>query len=181
MENNINKIIWFSGLSGSGKSTLANILIKKLKKKKFSYKLLDGDQFRKNKNYKNSFTKKNIIKNNLLIIKKIKQMIKIYNFVIVSVISPLKVTRQKAKNEFGNNYIEVYVYCILRKLIKRDTKGLYKLAKKKKINNLIGYNSKIKYENTYYKKIIVNTGTQNIRQSTNKILKDLSLKFDVKI
>ena len=108
-------------------------------------------------------------------------MIKIYNFVIVSVISPLKVTRQKAKNEFGNNYIEVYVYCILRKLVKRDTKGLYKLAKKKKINNLIGYNSKIKYEKTYYKKIIVNTGTQNIRQSTNKILKDLSLKFDVKI
>ena len=50
MENNINKIIWFSGLSGSGKSTLANILIKKLRKKKFSYKLLDGDQFRKNKN-----------------------------------------------------------------------------------------------------------------------------------
>lgn len=181
MDNNNNKIIWFSGLSGSGKSTLANILIKKLKKKKFNCKLIDGDQFRKKKNYKNSFTKKNIIKNNLLIIKKVKKINKIYDFVLVSVISPLKVTRQKAKKEFGDNYIEIYVYCVLKKLIKRDTKGLYKLAKKKKINNLIGYNSKIKYEKTYYNKIIVNTGTQNIRQSTNKILNDLSLKFNVKI
>jgi len=44
-----NKILWFTGLSGAGKTTLANIISKKLKKKKFKVKKIDGDLFRKKK------------------------------------------------------------------------------------------------------------------------------------
>ena len=41
------KIVWFTGLSGSGKTTLSNCVYKKLKKKKFRVKKIDGDLFRK--------------------------------------------------------------------------------------------------------------------------------------
>ena len=62
------KVIWFTGLSGSGKTTLAKEIKKRLKKKNYKIKLIDGDIFRKKTRNKNNFTKINIIRNNLKII-----------------------------------------------------------------------------------------------------------------
>ena len=86
------KIIWFTGLSGSGKTTLSNYLSKKLKNKKFRVKKIDGDLFRK-KNKSAKFNKSSIIKNNLSIINYVEKIKKKYDFILVSVISPLKKTR----------------------------------------------------------------------------------------
>ena len=51
----MSKIIWFTGLSGSGKSTLSNSLFRILKRNKKKVFQVDGDTFRKNKNYKDNF------------------------------------------------------------------------------------------------------------------------------
>ncbi len=173
------KIIWFTGLSGAGKTTLANNLISVLKNK---YKIkkkniisLDGDKFRKKNKKKNLFTKKNIIENNISIINYIKKLKTNFQYVIVSVISPLKITRELAKKTFGKSYVEIYVYCNLNVLKKRDTKGLYRKAERNEINNLIGVNSKIKYEQTNYKKIKINTAKLNKRNSINKILRSINI------
>ena len=136
------KVIWFTGLSGSGKSTLADKLYMALKKK-FKTLRVDGDIIRK-KTKKKKFRNYEIIKNNLSIINLIYKKKNSYNYIIVSVISPFIKTRMFAKKLFKKNYIEVFVYCPIAELIKRDTKGLYKLAKDKKITNLIGYKSNIK-------------------------------------
>ena len=167
------KIIWLTGLSGSGKTTLSNY-ISKILKKKFKVLKIDGDTFRKENKF-NSFTKNAIIQNNISIINYINKRINKYEYILVSVISPLKKTRFLAHKKFGKNYYEVYTNCNLKELIRRDTKKLYLKAKQKKINNLIGYNSSIKYEKTRYKKIIVNTATEKIRVSANKILKKIDL------
>ena len=151
------KIIWFTGLSGSGKTTLSQNLCKKLKKFKLKIKKIDGDIFRKEKKNINKFTKKNIFENNMQIINYVDKIKDNYKFVIVSVISPLLKTRQEARKRFGENYFEVYVKCSFKELKKRDTKGLYKLADQKILKNLIGYKSKVIYEKSKYKKIIVDT------------------------
>jgi len=163
------KIIWLTGLSGSGKTTLSNHVSKKLKYQKFKVKKIDGDLFRK-KNKTDKFNKSSIIKNNLSIINYVDKIKEKYHFIIISVISPLKKTRQKAKKIFGSNYYEVYVNCSIRELIIRDTKNLYKMAKIGKIKNLIGYNSKINYEKTSYKKITVHTHLETLKQSSKKII-----------
>ena len=158
------KIIWFTGLSGSGKTTLSDSFSKKLTKLNYKVKKIDGDTFRKkNKNLK-KFTKKNITENNISIINYIKKIKHNYQFIIVSVISPLIKTRLKAKKVFKKNYFEIYVKCSIKTLIKRDTKGLYNLAIKKKIKNLIGYNSKIIYEQSKYKKITINTEINDLKK-----------------
>ena len=59
----------------------------------------------------------------------------------------------------------------LKVLIKRDTKGLYKLSKKGIIKNLIGYNSKIKYEKSDHKHLSVNTSKLTKKESVLKIIK----------
>lgn len=165
------KIIWFTGLSGTGKSTISNYLNTYLKKKRYKVLQIDGDIFRSNKKYKNNFSKKKIKFNNYQIIKYTKKNIKKYNFILVSVISPFKSTRAFAKKIFGRNYFEVYVYCAHKTLKKRDTKGLYKLADKKIIKNLVGYKSNIKYEKSKYKKIKINTDIMNLSYSKKKIMK----------
>lgn len=164
------KIIWLTGLSGSGKTTLCNNLEKKLSEHGFKVKKIDGDIFRNKTKNKNNFSKKNIITNNIAIINFIEKIQSKFDYILISVISPLKITRVIAKKKFGDRYFEVYVNCIVSELIKRDTKKLYIKAKKGIIKNLIGYNSKIMYEKTNHKKIKVNTHLETINQSTKKIL-----------
>lgn len=172
------KIIWLTGLSGSGKTTLSNYISKKLLAKKFKIKKIDGDTFRK-KNKENKFTKKSIIQNNLAVINYIKRIRNKYNFIIVSLISPLKITRSRAYKEFSRDYFEVYTKCRLNELVRRDTKNLYAKAKKNLIKNLIGFNSSIKYENSSHKKLVVYTDVETIKMSANKIFKKLNINGKV--
>jgi len=164
------KIIWFTGLSGAGKTTLAKILNNKLVKINFKVKIIDGDIFRKKNKNTNNFISTNIIKNNISIINHIKKIQKKYDFILVAVISPLLKTRNLARIEFGKNYYEIYVKCKITTLEQRDTKKLYEKAKKKLIKNLIGYNSKIRYEISKYKKITINTDLLSKPESIKKIL-----------
>lgn len=172
------KIIWFTGLSGSGKSTLSKKIYNLLNKKKFKCKIIDGDLFRNTKKNKNKFTKKEIIENNLKIIEYIKKIQNMNDFILVSVISPLKITRQKARDIFKDKYYEIYVKCNIKTLLRRDTKGLYALAKKKIIKNLIGFNSKIKYQMTNYDKLVIDTSKNNIANCSKAIIKYVLKKSD---
>lgn len=162
------KIIWLTGLSGAGKTTLSKKIKKTLKNRKCL--LVDGDIFRK-KNKQFSFSKKNITKNNLQIINYCKKNTIKYDYILVSVISPLKKTRKYAYKIFKDNYFEIYVFANIKTLIARDTKGLYELSKKGLIDNLIGYNSKINYEKSNHKYLRVNTGKLSLEQSMDKILR----------
>ena len=109
MKKNEAKIIWFTGLSGVGKTTLSNKLYDILKKKNKILKL-DGDKFRKRKkNFKN-FSRKNILENNFDIIRYIGKRKNNFDYILVSVISPLIKTRLHAKKkldceEVAKNYI----------------------------------------------------------------------------
>ena len=171
------KIIWLTGLSGSGKTTLSNYISKKLLAKKFKIKKIDGDTFRK-KNKENKFLKKSIIQNNIAVINYIKRIRNKYDFIIVSLISPLKITRSRAYKEFSRDYFEVYTKCRLNELVRRDTK-VCTLKQKNLIKNLIGFNSSIKYENSSHKKLVVYTDVETIKMSANKIFKKLNINGKV--
>ena len=168
------KIIWLTGLSGTGKTTICK-RIKKFLKYNQKCLIIDGDTFRK-KNKQFSFSRKNIIKNNLQIINYCKKSFNKYDYILVAVISPLKKTRKYAYKTFKENYFEVYLFASLKTLIKRDTKGLYNLSKKGLINNLIGYRSKINYEKSDHKYLRINTNILSLNQSLVRILKYTKIK-----
>ena len=60
--------------------------------------------FRKNKKYKDNFSKETIIKNNLNIIEQIDKFKDKYDFILISVISPILKTRVTSKKRFKKNY-----------------------------------------------------------------------------
>ena len=167
------KIIWLTGLSGAGKTTLCAKIREYLK---YNQKCLviDGDIFRK-KNKQFSFSKKSIIENNFKIINYCKKNFNKYDYILVSVISPLKRTRNYAFKIFKESYYEIYVFANLKTLINRDTKGLYELAKRGLINNLIGYKSKVNYEKSDHEYLRINTNIFSLNQCVKKIIKYIKI------
>ena len=100
----------------------------------------------------------------------------LYSYIIVSVIAPFEETRAYARKKLGNNYIEIFVSASLDKLVKRDTKGLYKKALKGKLQNLIGVDSNTPYEIPVDPNLIIDTDNESEKKSFDKILKFISEK-----
>lgn len=164
-------IIWFTGLSGAGKSTLSDALKEKLEELNFSVFQVDGDLFRKETKKENDFSRDAIIENNQKIIAFCKQIENDYDFIIVSVISPYKETRNKAREIFGAKYTEIFLDCPLEELIKKDVKGIYKKAMSGEIKNLIGFSENSPYERPENPDIKINTNKTDIEGSLGIILK----------
>ena len=160
------KIIWLTGLSGAGKTTLCKKIKLYLKNQKCL--VVDGDIFRK-KSKQFSFSKKNIIKNNLKIINYCKKNFDKFEYILVSVISPLKKTRKYAYRIFKENYFEIHVFASKKTLVKRDTKGLYKAADQGEITDLIGYSLTNPYEEPNDADLILNTDNRLLIGKTKQL------------
>ncbi len=139
-------ILWCTGMSGSGKTTLSSKVKELLIKDGLSTIIIDGDEKRGSDNKKLSFSKEDIIENNLSILNQCKTILLQFDVIFVSVITPYSKIRELIKNDLSPNCKIIYMKASLDSLILRDTKGLYKKAKLGVINNLIGYSPSSPYE-----------------------------------
>ncbi len=163
-------IIWFTGLSGSGKSTLSDYLKKALEATDFSVLQVDGDVVRQKEGKHDKFSREDIIENNLGIISYCKTIQKDYDFLIVAVISPYQETRDKARETFGKDYMEIFLNSPVDVLAKNDVKGLYEKARKGEIKNMIGFSPDSPYETPTDADLEIATDEVSISESIDKIL-----------
>ena len=167
-------VIWFTGLSGSGKSTLANALNEDLYAQKISTYLLDGDNIRYGLCKDLGFSDKDREEN----IRRIGEVANLFmNAGIVTItafVSPFKSDRDRVRNIIGKDFIEIFCAANLDICETRDTKGLYKKARKREIKDFTGISSP--YEIPNDPEIIVNTGLLEISDSVGQIMKYLREK-----
>ena len=161
MPQNPCKIIWFTGLSGAGKSTLAEGVLRHLDVVGAKCRIVDGDDVRKTMKIQ-KFTKSEIIQNNHRIIEICNGLLDEFEFLLVAVISPFGITRQKARETFGRNYTEVYVKASIETLAERDTKGLYRKAMSGKMENLIGVDPNSPYEEPQHPELVIDTDDETV-------------------
>ena len=140
--NNKGMCIYFVGLSGSGKSTMANILIEKLRETETSRKitLLDADIVRRHLSKGLGFSKEDRSANVRRIGYVASEIVNNGGIVVCANIAPYEEDRlfnRKLISSKGK-YIEVYMKTSLECCIRRDVKGLYKLALEGKIKNFTG-------------------------------------------
>jgi len=122
-------VLWFTGLSGAGKSTLANAVYKKLKKDGYKVERLDGDTVRENLTKDLGFSKKDR-ENNIKRVAFVSSLLSKHGVgVVASFISPYKKERDYVR-KVVTNFCEIYISTPLNVCEKRDTKGLYKKARK---------------------------------------------------
>ncbi len=136
------KVLWLTGLSGSGKTTIANHVAKFLYSKGMLCYVLDGDNVRNGLNKDLGFKNSDRVENIRRIGEVAKLMVDSGLIVITASISPFKSDRNAVRSLFkANDFFEIFVDTPLEICMSRDSKGLYKKAKSKKISNFTGIDS----------------------------------------
>ena len=135
-------VLWFTGLSGAGKSTIANRVESALHARGQHTYLLDGDNVRHGLNRDLGFTDADRVENIRRVAEVAKLMIDAGLIVLVSFISPFRSERQMARTLFGENeFFEIFVDTPLVVAEQRDTKGLYRKARRGELENFTGIDS----------------------------------------
>jgi adenylylsulfate kinase len=173
------KVIWMTGLSGSGKTTIAIEVEKRLYKKGYLAQILDGDNIRVGISNNLSFSNKDRLEN----IRRISEVSKLFiNCGIITIncfVSPSNIIRQQAKKIIGmENFIGVFINSDLGTCEKRDTKGLYKKARKGEIDNFTGVSSEFEIPDESY--ININTSNLSIEKSVNQLMEAIIPKIQFK-
>jgi len=163
------EIIWLYGLSGAGKSTLAKLASIVLRNKGLRVYVLDGDNLRYGLNSDLGFTGADRNEN----IRRAGEVAKIVagmcDVVICTFITPsfeVRVSLDTAMK--GYNYKSIYVSAPISICEKRDTKGLYKKARRGEIPNFTGISSTFDKPNEKSKK--VDCANQSESQSLKSLL-----------
>lgn len=162
--------IWLTGLSGSGKSTIAASLERALSKRNFLTQVLDGDNIRAGINNNLGFSDEDRTENIRRIAEVNKLFVNCGIITINSFISPTKTIRKMAREVIGtDNFVEIYVNAPLEVCEQRDTKGLYKRARRGEIKNFTGIDSP--FEPPENPDIELKTHVESIEESIDKALR----------
>ena len=169
-------IVWLTGLSGSGKSTIAKNVEKRLFQKNINIFSLDGDNLRIGLNKNLDFSPEDRTENIRRTAEVANLFAKAGLIVLVSLISPYKSERKKARDIRPEIFREIYIESSLEVCLKRDVKGLYAKAIKGEIENFTGISSP--YEPPEIPNLVINTSKYSIEESVKKlenfILKEFS-------
>jgi adenylyl-sulfate kinase len=164
--------LWFTGLSGAGKSTIANRVARELRTRGHKVEVLDGDEVRTNLSKGLGFSKEDRDTN----IRRIGYVCNLLarNGVIAisAAISPYRDIRDEIRRNH-QRFFEVYMKCSIEKLSERDVKGLYKKALAGEIKNFTGISDP--YEEPLRPELVLDSGTENVEQSLQRLLKTLEV------
>ena len=163
------KCIWLTGLSGSGKTTIAIELERKLFDMGYFVQILDGDNIRSGISNNLDFSNSDRFEN----IRRISEVSKLFvNSGIITIncfVSPTKEIRSEARKIIGkDNFVGIFVNTDIEICEERDTKGLYKKARKGEIKNFTGISSKFERPDSTFFEI---DATKNIAETLNDLLK----------
>jgi adenylylsulfate kinase len=162
--------IWFTGLPCCGKTTIADQVAIFLKKKDYMVERLDGDIVRQGFTNDLGFSKKDR-NENIKRVTFIAKMLTRNNVVVLATfVSPYRKQRRNARKEI-ERFVEVYVRCPVDICMKRDVKGMYRKALEGKIKHFTGVDDP--YEEPEHPELILNTDTESVEESVNKVLRKI--------
>lgn len=131
-------LIWITGLSGSGKTTVAEGVVDILRGKLTNLVHLDGDLFREILGNDVDHSLNGRRENAWRIARMCNFLVKQDIFVVCSTMSLYSEIHAHNRRNI-ENYIEVFIDCDFKELIRRDQKGLYTGALAGKKSNVVGF------------------------------------------
>lgn len=160
-------IIWFTGLPASGKTTLASLLYKYLRDRGWRVEWLDSDELRRVLTPEPRYTEEE--RDWFYMVLAWISLLLYRNGVSVLISATGNKRRYRDYlRKRAENFIEIYLKCSLEVCIKRDYKGIYRLAFEGKSDTVPGIGSK--YEEPVKPDLVVETDLYDVNDSFNIIL-----------
>ena len=172
--NHFSGVLWMTGLSGAGKTTLAKKLENYLFQKGYQVVVLDGDELRKGISQNLGFSSEDRLENIRRVSHLASFLAKSGFITIVSLISPLKLGRERAR-AICTPFYEIYVKSSLQSREERDIKGLYKKARMGEISDFTGVNSP--YEEPENPELTIETEHLTPEESLSRLEEFVEEKF----
>ena len=159
-------MLWFTGLSGSGKSTIADRVARELARRGVAVERLDGDQLR-DMFPGTGFTRPER-EEHLKRVGHIAALLEKHGVtVIASFVSPYAASRRLIR-KLCRNFVEIFVATPLAVCERRDTKGLYRKARRGALKNFTGISDL--YEVPRNPEIILDTSRMAAAAACGKVL-----------
>ncbi len=165
-------VIWLTGIPASGKSTIARKLADRLRGLGLKVEVLESDEVRKVLTPRPTYTEEERDWfYGTVLVWLAKLLYRNGICVIIDATAHKRAYREKARQEFGNDFVEVYVKCSIETAMKRDPKGLYKAALEGKIKTLPGL--QVPYEESPNPDVVVDTEKMTPEECVETILSKL--------
>lgn len=162
-------MMYIIGRSGSGKTTIANALAKELRKMGVHYlQVIDGDIIRKQFGNIFGYTYEERMRCNQAVRVVVQYLLDNDISVILSQVAAYENMRTKVREQFGKEYIEVYIKCSYEECARRDVKGYYAKAKNNEMQNLNGFDDI--YEQPQNSNIVIDTEIETVSEAVKKIM-----------
>jgi adenylylsulfate kinase len=165
-------VVWITGLSGAGKTTLAQALERALFDRGCNVFLLDGDKVRHGLCADLGFSLPERSEN----VRRIGEVARLFyeagQIAIVSVISPLRADRARARALIpAPHFIEVHCDCPLAVCEARDPKGLYRKARAGLLPEFTGITSP--YESPEAPDVLLDSAAASVEQEVGRLMAEL--------
>lgn len=160
-------VVWLTGIPGSGKTTIGRLLEEELRQRGCDVEVLDGDDVRRNLSPDLGFGREARETHNRRVIYLAKLLARHGVPVIVPLISPYRQIREQARSEIPR-FVEVWVKCSIDECIRRDPKGLYRMALAGEIKDLTGLQDV--YEEPSQPEVIVETDREGPQESAQRVM-----------
>lgn len=161
-------MMYIIGRSGSGKTTIANALETELKSAGMQcLQIIDGDIIRRQFGDIFGYSYEERMKCNQAVRVVVQYLIDNRIPVVLAQVAAHEEMRRKMKEQFKDNYIEVYVKCSYQECAKRDVKGYYKMQKEGGMSNLNGADDI--FDIPLDSDIVVDTEKETVSEAVQKI------------
>ena len=163
------QIYWFTGLSGSGKTTVGNAVRGLLEAGGLAVDTLDGDDVRSRLHKHLGFSRPEIEENNRLISELCAADRDQFDVILVPIISPFRVSRQRAREHLQPGFHEVYFSADLDAVRQRDSKNLYARADQGLIPDMIGVADHVPYEPPESPDMVIDSSRETPEESCRRL------------
>ncbi len=168
-------MIYMIGRSGSGKTTLANALAEELRKREICCpQVIDGDVIRKQFGDIFGFTYEERMKCNQAVRVVVQYLLENGISVILAQVAAYEEIRRKVREQFQEEYIEIYIKCSYEECVRRDTKGYYLKQQEGQMAHLNGADDI--FEIPLSSNIVIDTETETVCGAIDQIITYLEAK-----